>query len=400
MTKKLAGVAVGVAVCLSVGSGAAQQAKQMPAPPPAATVDVAALAEKLVTVNVAIKEGQIVHIVAGPNETALAEELAVAVRKRGAHPFITHNSEALFKKLVAGVPEKYDAQQRKLDVAIAKMEDVTIVIPQIRDESIFASLPPARANATAKADQEWQNIRRKRNVKTVELGNGFAPSAARAKELGISEAELKKLFWDGLTADYSAVEQKCGALKDALAKGKELKITHANGTDLTVQIKNKKVFASDGVISAADAKAGGPNVQVWLPAGEVYLVPGVSNGKVVDDRAVASGKEILGGVAEIKAGKITNLSAKSGWDGHPMKARYDVAGPGKNELSVLDFGCNAAMKNDKLESWIPAGMVTVGFGDNAWANGTNKEPFGFVMQIPGATVLLDGKAIIENGTLK
>jgi len=398
MTKKLAGVAVGVAVCLS-SVAFAQQAKQ---PPPAATPDYAALAEKLVSTNVQIKEGQVVQIIGGATDSALVEELAVAVRKRGAHVFIQYTSESLAKKMLAGVPDKFDGQARKLDMALAKLVDVTIVVPQIRDESIFASLAPARAMAMGKADSVAEEARRKRNVKVLDLGNGLAPSAARAKELGISEAELKKLYWDGLSADYTAVEQKCTALKTALAAGKELKITHANGTNVTLQIKGKKVFSSDGVISEADAKAGGPNVQVWLPAGEVYLVPvpGKSEGKIVDDRSVPMGKEITGVTAEIKAGKITSLTAKSGWDGHPAKGRYDAAGPTKNDLGLVDFGCNPAVKNEKLESWIPAGMVTIGFGNNVWAGGTNKEPFGMTMQLPGATVLLDGKAIIENGALK
>ena len=397
MTKKLVGVAGVVAVCL-MGVANAQQAK--PAPPPvAAAPDLAALAEKLVGTNAGVKEGQVVMIAAGPYDTALAEELAVAVRKRGAHPFITYSSESLSKKMIAGVPDKYDAQARKLDLAMAKLIDVVISIPQVRDPAIFASIPAARAQAMGKADQPADQLRRKRNVKLLELGNGLAPSAMRAKELGMSEADLKKIYWDGVSADYTAVEQKCTALKTALAAGKELKITHANGTDLTIAIKGRKLSTSDGVISDADAKAGGPGVQAWLPAGEVYLPAGVANGKLVDDRFLAMGSVVTGMTFELKAGKITTMTAKSGWDG-VVKQRFDAAGPGKNELSLVDFGCNPAIKADKVENYIPAGMLTIGFGGNDWAGGTNKEPFGLQLHLPGTTVMLDGKAIIENGQLK
>jgi len=378
-----------------VGVAYGQQAK----PATTAAPDTAALADKLVSVNVKVKEGNIVQIVAGPYDTALAEDLAVAVRKLGAFPLITFNSEAIAKKALAAVPDKYDAQKRKLDEALNKLVDVIIVIPQVRDPAIFAGLAPARAAAMAKAGQPAEDIARKRKVRVVELGNGFTPTAARAKELGISEADLKKVFWDGITADYTAVEQKCTALKTAIAAGKEIKITHPNGTDITFQIKGKKLFTSDGVISDADAKAGAPLVNAWLPAGEVYLVPGKSNGKIVNDREVAFGKDVTGLTLEIKDGKITSLTAKSGWDGSAIKGRYDAAGAGKNELSVLDFGCNSAVKAG-LENFVPAGNVTVFFGDNQWAGGTNKEPFGMTMFLPGTTVALDGKPIIENGTLK
>ncbi len=396
MTKKLVGVAGAVAVCL-MGVASAQPGRAMPPVP--TTPDLAVLAEKLVGTNANVKEGQVVMISAGPLDTALAEELAVAVRKRGAHPIITYWSESLARKTIAGTPDKFDGQARKLDMALAKIVDVTISIPQVRDPSIYAAVPAARAVVIGKAEQPAEQLRRKRNVKMVDLGNGLAPTAMRAKELGLSEADLKKIYWDGITADYAAVEQKCTALKATLAKGKELKITHANGTDLTLAIKGKKISVSDGVISDADIKAGGPGVQAWLPAGEVYLPAGIANGKLVDDRFIAIGKDTVGLTIEVKAGKITSMTAKSGWDG-VVKDRFDAAGPGKNELSLVDFGCNPAVKGDKLENYIPAGMLTIGFGGNDWAGGTNKEPFGLQLHLPGTTVMLDGKAIIENGQLK
>lgn len=158
-------------------------------------------------------------------------------------------------------------------------------------------------------------------------------------------------------------------------------------------------MAACRVISDADTKAGGPNVTAWVPAVEVFMPAGVANGKIVDDRLISLGKEVLGVTVEFKAGKVTAMSAKAGWDG-PVKARYDAAGPGKTELSVVDFGCNPALKADKLETYIPAGVVTVGVGGNLWAGGTNKEPYWLPFHLQGTTVLLDGKPIVENGALR
>ncbi|MBA3456372.1 MAG: aminopeptidase [Deltaproteobacteria bacterium] len=155
------------------------------------------------------------------------------------------------------------------------------------------------------------------------------------------------------------------------------------------------------MISDADIKAGGANVNSWLPAGEVYLtpVPGTVEGKLVDDRMIFEDKEITGITADIKAGKITSISAKTGWDA--VKAIYDAAGPGKNDVGLLDFGINPAIKaGPKNESFVAAGIVTLGTGNNTWAGGTNKEPFGFQFFLTGATVTLDGKPLVEAGVLK
>jgi aminopeptidase len=49
---------------------------------------------------------------------------------------------------------------------------------------------------------------------------------------------------------------------------------------------------------------------------------------------------------------------------------------------------------------VPAGAVTVGTGVNTWAGGSNDVPYGQSVFLTGATVTLDGKPVIEGGTLK
>lgn len=362
------------------------------------TVEVA---DRIVTKTAGVKKGDIVQINGGVADMTFMEDLAVAVRKKGAFPIVTVWSESGEKKLIDGVPAEFDTQTNAADLALAKTVNVVISIPAVRDASIYEKFAPDRQRKLATAGQVVGTTLLKRNVRQVELGNGLAPSPSRAKTLGVTEAELSTIFWAGVSADYASIEDKAKTLKDALAKGGELQIKLANGTDLKMKIKGRKVLTSDGVLSAEDVKAGGAQLQAWLPAGEVFLapVPGSAEGKIVDDRMIFLDKEILGVTAEVKAGKITNISAKSGWDS--IKARYDLAGPGKNDIGLFDIGINPNVKSTgKLENYVSAGTVTIGSGNNLWAGGTNKEPFNLQFQLTGATVLLDGKAIIENGVLK
>jgi leucyl aminopeptidase (aminopeptidase T) len=401
MKRKLATAAVvilGTSLAVAQPTSTAIKPK-LPAIP---AVDHAALAEKLVATSANIKEGDIVEVHGGVADLALLEEIVIAVRKRGGHPLLTIDTEKIAKAMVgAAVPDKYDTQVPKLDLGLAKLINARIEIPAVRDPSIFAALAPERQAKRSAAHAPVNELALKRKLKSVVLDNGLAPSAARAKELGISEAELAKIFWDGVGADYTAVETSCKKLRDAIAAGSELRITHPNGTDLTVKVKGRKSFVSDGVTTDAEAKAGGPGIQVWLPAGEVYVtpVPKTAQGKIVDDRLLYMGKEVTGVTVDIAKGKSTSVSAKTGWDA--VKGRYDAAGPGKTEIGVVDFGCNPAVKTGgKLETWMGAGMVSIALGGNLWAGGTNKEPFDLVLQLPGATVTLDGKPLIEAGQLK
>lgn len=365
------------------------------------TPNTADLAERIVSKTAGVKKGDIVQINGGTADMGFMEDLAVAVRKKGAFPLVTVWSESGERKLIDGVPAEFDTQTNAAELALAKTVNVIITIPAVRDASIYEKFPPDRQRKLATAGVVIGETLLKRNVRQVELGNGLAPSPSRAKTLGVSEADLSTLYWAGLSADYAAIEDKAKTLKDALSKGGELQIKLANGTDLKMKIKGRKVLTSDGVLSADDVKAGGAQLQAWLPAGEVFLapVPGSAEGKIVDDRMVFLDKEVLGVTAEVKAGKITNITAKSGWE--IVKARYDLAGPGKNDIGLFDIGINPNVKSTgKLENYVSAGTVTIGSGNNLWAGGTNKEPFGLQFQLTGATVLLDGKPIIENGVLK
>jgi aminopeptidase len=49
---------------------------------------------------------------------------------------------------------------------------------------------------------------------------------------------------------------------------------------------------------------------------------------------------------------------------------------------------------------VPAGTITVGMGNNLWAGGSNKAPYAYDVSMPGTTVMLDDKVIIENGRLE
>jgi hypothetical protein len=48
---------------------------------------------------------------------------------------------------------------------------------------------------------------------------------------------------------------------------------------------------------------------------------------------------------------------------------------------------------------MPSGMLTIGIGNNIWAGGENKNPYGYSFFMPGSTVKVDGKILVENGVL-
>ena len=366
--------------------------------------DLEALANRLVTQVAGIKEGEIVFVNGGWRDMELLENIATDTRKAGAFPLLTVGSDRLFKKYFEEVPEKYDSQPPELDLKLATLPAVGIAVDTNESDDVASGISPARLAAVGKANEPVAELYLKRNVRQVNVGNGLYPTSYRAKRFGMSQDDLAKTFWESVNSDYSAVQTTGENVKTELSKGKEVHITNPNGTDLKVRIEGRPFFVSDGVISADDIKKGGPAVIVYLPAGEVFAapVPGTAEGKVVESLTFYNGKEVTNLTLTFAAGKLTAMTGSG--PGFPeLKADYDARGDGKELFGFVDFGINPNLHiwpTSKIGNWVQSGMVTVGTGNNTWAGGDNKISYGLTNFLPGSTVTLDGKTVVENGVLK
>jgi leucyl aminopeptidase (aminopeptidase T) len=393
------------------GTTAPEPAASETAPPPAAApapsasaFDMNAVAERVVTQSAGIKAGDIVRISGSPRDLELLEGLAVNVRKVGGHPLITLTTQRMEKRMYTDVPAERDDEAPAAEMRLADIVTAVIAVDSAEDEGTFADVDPKRLAARANASLPLNEQFLKRNVKLIEIGNGLYPTEWRARRFSMTPEELQSTFWNGVNVDYNALQQKGTDVAAVVAGGREFHITSPSGTDLRVQRAGQSVFVSDGIISAEDVKKGGPNVAVYLPAGEVAttVVAGSATGKVVVPLQYFQGQEVQNLALTFEAGKLTSMTG-SGPGFERLKAAYDASGPGKDVLGFVDLGINPNVRlgaESKLTTWVPAGTVTIGTGNNTWAGGDNNAAGGVTAFLSGCTVTLDGKTIVENGQLK
>lgn len=366
-------------------------------------VDYEALAQKLVNQCANIHEGEIVLIYGGVRNLELLEDISVNVRKLGAYPLISIGSDRIARRMYTEVPVKYDSQIPQVDLKLLGFVTAVISVDFNETPGLLSDIPPERFITRAKAYESVNALSQSRNVKGVTLGNGLYPTEAQAKQFGLTLKELSDIFWNGVNVDYTKLEAIGKAVQKILSNGKEVQISNANGTDLRINIENRQVLVSDGSLSAEDLQKGYASSQVYLPAGEVFMSPvkGTATGKVVVDRLFYQDKEIIGLTLTFQKGKLTSMTAKSGIES--FKKFYDAAESGKDEFAYIDLGINPDMHikpGSKLVAWMPGGMITIGIGNNIWAGGENKNPFGYNFFLPGSTLKVDGKVLVENGILK
>lgn len=408
--RRLGGPALALAVVISAGCAdknkgpgteSAAATSTDSAASPVSGRDHKSVAEKVVGQSAGVKEGDVVLVFGSDEDLPLLEDIAVEVRKRGGSPLVTVSTSRLARRMYDEVPAKYDTQVPETNMKLAGIVDV-VIGTEAGEARALKDVPPERMAARSKAGAGMGQLMRQRGVRTVMLGNGLYPSAEQADQYGISRDELAEVMYSGVDADYSAIQATGDRVRKQLAAGKEIRITHPNGTDLRVRIEGRPISVNDGVISAQEQKPGAAENSVWLPAGDVYLVPvpGTAVGTLVADEEYERGQRIEGLKLDFKAGKLTSMTAKSGLD--PLKATYDAAGPGKDVLSVINIGINPSLEvpdNNPIHAWSKAGRITVVVGNNTWAGGTNQVNFGLAPSTPGASLSVDGKPLIQDGKL-
>lgn len=365
-------------------------------------LDKEQLAQRIVQQSAGVKEGERVLIVGGARDLELLENIAVNVRKVGAFPLLGYGSDRLLRKTYTDVPAKYDSIISAWDASLAGLADVVIATDVNEDPGLLSDISPERIARRARAGTSSGEMMRARGVRQINLGNGMYPNAANAKQFRVSEADLSRIFWSGVNTDPATLASAGDRIRRALASGRDMQITNPNGTNLRLRVDGRTVAVSDGSITP-EAIARGEKTQVWLPAGEAFFVPvpGSAEGKIVVPRYMFQGKPIENLTLTIKEGRVVNMTAASGIE--PLRATWNAADAGRDLFSVVDFGLNPNVvfpAGSQADAWVPAGAVTLSVGNNTWAGGDNNVTFGIAAFLPGSTVTVDGKPIVENGTAR
>jgi len=384
---------------LASAPASAAQSKAGPAQPTLDSATSRRVAENVVNKVAHVRPGELVLLSGGERDIPLLEDLSIAVSKVGAYPIISYQSNRLVRRYFEEVPASLDTLSPQLRIFSAT--DVFIGTDYI-DPATFGGIDPARLAARQKADAPFRAALQTWKGRTVTLGNGLYPTPGAARQANISLPALTAMYRAGLDVDYDALGRTAELVRTALAKGKDIHLTAPNGTDLQAKIGGQTPYVSDGVISDADRAGSLAQRAAYLPAGEAYVVmaPGSATGKLIMDRTWYRDHPITKLQVDVEAGKVRRLSAAAG--AGTLQTDYDKAGAGKDQVGVLDIGLNPAIHppaGSHLQPWSQSGVVTIAIGNNQWAGGNNTGEFALAVQLADATLVVDGKTLVDHGRL-
>ncbi len=358
------------------------------------------LAQSLLGGALGVKRGESVVIETWNHTLPYATACVVEARRRGAHPMLLLEDEAAYWRSIDVAPavRRWSGVGAHEWAALAKA-NTYVFFPGPADAARFAGLPEAVRGALTQYNTDWYRRARAARLRGVRSVLGYA-SDARAAQWGVSAATWRsQLVRASVEPDLSAIVQDARRAAERLRRGKVLRITAANGTDLTVRLRGRAPYVDDGVVGPLDLSAG-RNMTVSPPGTVAVAVDERSaEGVAIASRpSFVHRRRLEGGQWELAGGHLANHWYTDGQEA--FDRAFAAPARGKEVLGIFSLGINPA-----LAPGVPQvedqelGAVTLGLGSNAFYGGTNRSSFSSWIVVGEATVAVDGAPLVDRGKL-
>lgn len=347
-----------------------------------------------------LKRGENVIIETWNHTLPYAAACVVEARRIGARPILWVEDEAAYWRSldVAPTVSKWggvgDHEWKAVTAA-----DGYVYFPGPADRGRFRSLPNATRGALVDYEDEWARRARASHLRVVRSVLGYA-SDQQAALWGVSGVTWRdQLITATAEADFHQIQSDAARLATKLRAAKQLRITGANGSDLTVKLRGREAWRDDGVVGPDDLKAGRHLTNA--PPGSIVVAVDEhsAQGLVVANRpSFTPDGRLEGGQWELQGGHLANAWYTDGQTA--FETSYQQAAKGKDLLSFVSIGLNPALAPGVAQvEDEEAGAVALGIGGNQFYGGSNRCPFVSWIVLGEATVAVDGKPLIDRGKL-
>jgi len=213
----------------------------------------AKLAQSILKKNLQVKAGETVTVEAWPHTLPWAVALAREARRMKALPVILYEDEAAYWDAVDHGEEKVLGSVAAHEWAALGKTDVYIHMWGPGDRVRLNALPPGKAGKLFGFNDKWYEAARKSGLRGARLELG-RPYPTLEKAYGADRSTWTRQIVEATMVDPSELARRAAPIVQALETGKRLRITHPNGTDLTVGLAKRPARAFVGRPAVNDPK--------------------------------------------------------------------------------------------------------------------------------------------------
>jgi len=216
------------------------------------------------------------------------------------------------------------------------------------------------------------------------------------KYVAMPQVTVDLLTKGAATADYAEVLRTTEVVARALSRTDEIRVMSREGTDVKFSVKGRQAFVLAGKFM--------PGTIACFPDGEAPIAPieGTAEGSIVFDTSIHA----IGALKDpvkltVKRGRAVDISG--GAEASALKTILDRQGDTNSyEIGEFAIGTNpmARLTGNVTEDKKGSGRVHFALGDNGTLQGKIRSKTHLDGVICRPTVLLDGKPIVEGGSLR
>jgi leucyl aminopeptidase (aminopeptidase T) len=361
-----------------------------------------ALARNILTHTLRMKRGENLLIETWTATLPWAEAFVLEARILGARPMLTLEDEETYWKSVKEAPAAHVAQVGSHDWAALKSSHAYMYFYGPLDTDRMESLPSSIKNRFYANDNEWFRLVEKLGIRVARWDLG-STSETVARRYGISLEQWRDELVQAGSLDPRPMQKDGVRIAEAMRRGRELRITHPNGTDLALRLARRAPRVDDGVIDSADIRSG--HVFSVIPSGvtstsvdesfaEGTLISNLRGAMFLHgDETMLAGEEWT-----FRRGRLDKYSCTSGGDA--FRTALSKLGPGKDRPGIVSVGLNPAIHSVPLLFDQQRGVISVTVGRNSHVGGRTRTPhFTAYSSLEGGTLAIDGRTYVEAGEL-
>ena len=352
----------------------------------------AKIARSILKNNLRVRPGERVTIEAWPHTVEWATALARESRRLKALPIVLYEDESAYWDSIESGEAKILGTPASHEWAALSKTNVYIHMWGPGDRVRLNALPPAQQGSLFGFNQNWYATAQKTGLRGARLELG-RPYPALAKAYDVDQATWSRQLVAATLVDPARLERSAAPIVKALQTGRRLRITHPNGTDLTVGLAKRPARTFLGRPIVGDPKRRF-DMLCSLPSGSVRVAldESVADGTFVGNRtSYYDDGKATGATFHFQEGRLVEHEFDTGSERFDQP--YLKGGPGRDRPGFLTIGLNPELHDTPQVEDIEAGAVMVSVGGNRNLGGKNKSPFFGWAVNAGGTVKVDGRAL-------
>jgi leucyl aminopeptidase (aminopeptidase T) len=360
---------------------------------------VRAAARNVVTKYLKVRPGENAIIESWDHTMPFARAMVDEVRRVGGHTLLVHEDEDAWWRAVDRKQSRLLAKPSAPEWAALRAADVYVNFWGPGDTDRIEKIPEKTFDEALSWNWSWYGVARKAGLRGVRMTAGFV-TEGRAKKWHLDPARWEGSVLRASLVDPDETARRGARLAKALARGKRVRITHSNGTDLEVALADVPSRLVDGrphPYRKGDPAAG---MMQPVPAGtlDVALDSTTADGTFHANRRTNIWWTVhAGGRLEFQDGKLVSYSFDEGED--EFARQYQNGTKGKDRPSALKLGLNPAVRDVPNLETVEGGSVSLQIGGNRYLSGSNRSSFFTWFSLAGSEIAVDGTPIVRAGKI-